>query len=741
MATYEWVQMITPSLARLMGHTALALILSPGLAFAQQAEDDTDTIRLNPVTLEGSQNDGTGPVGRRADPATTTGSKVAAKLTEIPQSVSVIGAEELDAGNASKVDGALAYSAGVQTQPYGYDSDTNWFFIRGFNGTATGAFVDGLPSYAYGFGGFYVDPFALERIEVLRGPASALYGAANPGGMINMVTKRPTGETGGKDELGVDETGRVWLQTDRQGAVSEDLQWRLVAKVQRTDEEGAFDSGSNILLAPSLKYSMQDGTVLTLAATYTRTDEDHVGGAWLPYVGTVVAAPFGYIDRDFNSGEPGYDEYKRDQLTLSAEITHDFANGWKLTNNTRLGWSKVDESQVYAYGYGSGPGYDNLFLAAPSDTDGTLSRIYFQHDSKARTVLNDLRLENDFSAGGVEHRLMFGLDAKWFELDQVQASISSPSATGLSATNPVYGAVQPDTVPYADNVVRQTQIGLYFQDQIKWGDGWIGTVNLRHDMARTKVSPNEAYTPATAGSDRDDSKTTWRLGLSKEIAGGLMAYASASTFFNPNVETTSAGDAIGPETGTQKEIGLKWSPSERSLITLSLFDIDRENISQSVWNGAGYDYHQIGKVNSRGIEIEGKYDFGAGLRLSGSVTSMDVKVKDDVDTTIIGNTPYATIEKMASLKVDYDLPSVPGLTLTAGLRYLGSSQADNANTLKVPSVTLVDAGVSYYFAPDWNANLAVTNLADERYVSSCQTAFTCYYGEGRRVSLAVSHSF
>lgn len=721
-----------PSLARLLGHTAMIAFLLPVAAMAQDAAN-SDDIQLDEIVLQGKTGDAVGPVGNVAAPATRTGSKIAAKVTEIPQSVSVIGSEVLESTNATKVDGALAYSAGVQAQPYGYDSDTNWFFVRGFAGTATGAFVDGLPSYSFGFGGFYIDPFGLERIEVLRGPASALYGASNPGGMINMVSKRPTGEVGGKDEMGVDETGRVWLSTDRNGVLSENLKWRFVAKAERTNDLGVFEPGSGAFLAPSMTYTFADGTELTVGATYTHIDQDHVGGAWLPYNGSVVDAPFGKIDRDFNSGEPAYDWYKRDQLTLSAEVNHEFDNGWTLTNNTRIGASDVDESAVYAYGYAG-------FALSPTDADNTLSRIFFQHQTQTRTALNDLRLENDFALGATQHRFMAGLDAKWFEMDQVQGSVAWPgAATGLSANNPVYGAAQPATTPYLDNIVRQTQVGLYLQDQIKWGDGWIATANVRHDIAKTTVSDDR--TSGAAGSDRKDGQTTWRLGLSKEFEGGLTAYATASTYFNPQVVTTSAGSAIGPETGNQKEIGLKWSPSDDTLVTLSLFDINRKDISQSMWNGAGYDYYQIGKVNSRGLEIEAKHDFGNGLRLSGAITSMEVKVKDDLDTTLIGKTPYATVQKMASIKLDYDVASVPGLTVSGGVRFVGSSWADNANTLKVPASTLIDAAVSYDFAEDWTANLAVTNLADKTFVASCQTAFSCFYGEGRRVSLAVSHKF
>lgn len=714
------------SLARLLGHTALVALMLPVATFAQ------DATTLDAVVLDGNA-DATGPVGDQTNPATTTGSKMAAKITEIPQSVSVIGAATLAAGNINKVDAALSYSAGVQAQPYGYDSDTNWFFVRGFSGTSTGAFLDGLPSYSYGFGGFYIDPTGLERIEVLRGPASALYGAANPGGIINMVSKRPTGVPGGADTLGVDSTGRVWAETDRQGVTASGLAWRFVGKAERTDDMGVFEDGGRLFLAPSVQFALDGGTEVTLAATYTRIDEDHVGGGWLPYVGTVVDAPFGRIDRDFNTSEPGYDWYKRDQLTVSAEVSHDFGNGWRLVNNSRLGWSEVDESALYAYGYAG-------FSPTPTDPNFTLSRIFFQHQTETRTALNDLRLENTFQTGGAEHRMMLGFDAKWFEMDQVQASVAWPdAATGLSVTNPIYGGVQPATTPYLDNLVTQTQFGLYAQDQIRWGDGWIATLNLRHDIARTEVSDDR--TTGAAGSDRKDGETTWRLGLAREFGNGLTAYGSASTYFNPQVVTTAAGNAVGPETGHQAEIGVKWAPAADTLVTLAAFDMTRQNISQSMWTGAGYDYFQIGEVRSRGLELEAQHDFGNGLTISASATTMDIKIEDDINATIIGNRPYIAVEQMATIKADYALASVPGLTLSGGVRFIGASWADNANTLKVPSVTLLDAGASYEFADGWKANLAITNLTDEVYVASCQNATGCYYGEERRASLSLARKF
>ena len=164
--------------------------------------------------------------------------------------------------------------------------------------------------------------------------------------MINMVSRRPTGEVGGKDENGADKAGRVWLSTDRKGVLSENLKWRFVTKAERSNDLGAFEPGSGVRLAPSMTYTFADGTKLTLGATYTHIGQDHAGGARLRYNGSVVVAPFGKIDRDLNAGQPAYDWYKRDQLTLPAEVIHEFDTGWTLTNNTRIGASDVDESPV-----------------------------------------------------------------------------------------------------------------------------------------------------------------------------------------------------------------------------------------------------------------------------------------------------------------------------------------------------------------------------------------------------------
>ena len=717
-------------LAPLLGRTALAALL-PAAALAQGEAPDlafdpaaTGTVDLGEITFAVL---GANPVGDLADPFTLTGVKTATPITEVPQSVSVVSAEEIAETNAAKVDEALEETAGVQAAPFGYDSDTNWIYSRGFDATQTGVFLDGLQLYAYAFGGFTIDPFLVERVEVLRGPSSMLYGASNPGGVVNYVSRLPGGEPGRLAELGADTEGRLYGSIDVGGQASPTLAYRFGAKVQRPGEHGAFEDGFEGIVSGGVAKTFGNGGVLTATASYTGFDEDHVGGAWLPYYGTVEDVAGLDFDEYFNTGEPDYDEYRRDQTLLTAIYRQDIG-AWRLTNTARYAQAHVREDSVYAYGYTG-------FATTPQDDAFTLSRLRFQHDSEAMSLNNDLRLERTLVTGPVEHRLLFGLDLKRYELDQVQASATG---TPLSATNPVYGAAQPDTVPYIDQDLRQTQAGLYAQDQLRWGDGWIATLNARFDQVHTEAGTNEAT--GVAGLDRDDGEFSYRLGLAREI-GGVTPYVTAGTYFNPQVVNDPAGDEVEPETGRQVEAGVKWLLDERTLLTFAAFQTTREDISQTRFNGVGYDYFQIGEVRSRGVEVEAQGEVRPGLSYNGSITLLDVEITDDVDEMAVGNRPFVVVEDLAALTVSWQPQRAEGLTLRGGARYVGESFADNQNELEVPSNLLYDAGLAYDFAGGWTANVDVSNLLDEDYITSCQSVYWCFQGEGRNVSLALRRSF
>ena len=286
---------------------AATALMGATTAFAQEA------INLQEVVVE-SEGQGTiaedaaavGPVNGVVARRTLTGTKTATDIAEIPQAVSVIGREEIDDQGVQKADEALRYTAGVFTQPFGADSDTNWMFIRGFQATATGVYLDGLQLFSQGFGGFYVDSFGLERIEVLKGPASVLYGGSNPGGIVNYVSKRPSFERERYVETGVNDAGNAYLGFDIGDVTdSQVASWRAVGRIAGGDTHTDYQDGWRGFISPSITWQPDEETRLTILANYSHIDENHGGGSFLPYFGTVKdyvvgGVNYGRIDPDFN---------------------------------------------------------------------------------------------------------------------------------------------------------------------------------------------------------------------------------------------------------------------------------------------------------------------------------------------------------------------------------------------------------------------------------------------------------
>ena len=694
---------------------AAALLLS-GTALAQNAQDPVD---LGTLVLS-NQEDTTGPVGDDKNPPTVTGSKVPVTVRDVPQSISVLGREKIERFGANRVSEALRYTAGVTTEVFGDDGDYDWLRIRGFQADQTGIYLDNAQNLAFAFGSFFIDPYTLERIEVLRGASSALYGGSNPGGIVNYVSKRPGGSIG-ELTVGVNDAVGGFIEFDYGQDIDEDRAYRLTGRIEGGDKYDAFNDGVRGTFAPSFKFVTDGGTEVTLLANIHVADEQHNGSTFLPYSGTVVpTTQFGFIDPDANFSDPTWDTYERSQISLSAIVEHEFANGFTFTGIGRLGYADVLERYYFPFGYAG-------FSPTPTDAAGTLSLIAFEHDTQVATAQTDLRYYGKVDTGSVEHSLLFGLDARYYEIDEVQSSgfatnsVVAPTPPGIPVLNP----------PFQDATTEQSQIGLYFQDQLRWGSGWIGTVNLRHDFVDSRQDGAGAFS-------RDDSETSWRLALAYEFASGFTPYATYSSYFNPLI-TSPANGVTEPETGDQIEIGFKWAPDGGNFsLTGALFEIDQDNVVVGFFPV----FSQLGRVRSRGIELEGEYDFGNGFAVQGAATFLDGEVREDSIAALVGTTPTLIPESEISLFGQYAFQDVMrGLTLGAGVRFRGESFADAANTLKVPDSTIFDVFASYEFQNGVEAVLSVTNVADERYVTACQTVFVCSYGSGREFTLAVTSSF
>lgn len=397
-----------------------------------------------------------------------------------------------------------------------------------------------------------------------------------------------------------------------------------------------------------------------------------------------------------------------------------------MRQNARYGYADVYEHNLYGNGYVGG-------------TPPMLDRINFEHDSTIGSFVVDNQLEGKVITGAVEHTLLFGVDYKYFNLDQVQSSALFGTTTPINVVDPVYGVPQTNPVSYLSQDITQNQLGLYVQDQLRFGDGWLITLNGRYDTVWTDTKNRPTfYAPTQNFSiESDDGELSGRAGIAYEFENGVTPYASVSTFFNPQIGTTVTGVPFVPETGQQFEVGVKYVPTFfDGMFTAALFDLTRQNVLTDDPIDPYSAQIQTGEVRSRGIELEANANVTEELRLTAAFTAYDIDITKDTVPEFVGKTPFIVPEVQASLWADYTFNEnvLDGVSIGGGLRYIGSSWADNANTLKVPAVTLVDARIGYE-ADNWGVDLNVTNLFDEWYVSSCQGVNVCSYGEARSVKL------
>ncbi len=714
--------------------------LAGGVAFAAlalpaAAQEAAPTV-LQPLVVQGAQSGtagseatGRAPVKGYVAKTTTTGSKADIPIKDLPQSVSVVGQQEMqDRAITNKVDEALRYTPGVNTQPFGNDGDTDWFYIRGFDATQTGVFLDGLTLFSYGFGGFQIDPFSLERIEVLKGAASVTYGGTNPGGIVNMVRKEPTDQPLYYTEIGINSNGNGFAGFDFSDKLSADGVWsyRLTGKIAGGDQYSDFTHDLRGFVMPQITISPDESTKFTAYAYVSGLDEVRSGNGFFPYVGTVVNAPFGKIDRKAFYGEPGIDKETYSQEMIGYSIEHEFDGGWKLSQNLRYGHLKKDEEGPYLNGYVGGdpnaPGYN--------DPSYELSRIGFTEHSKADTFSVDSRAQREFDLGGISHNFMVGTDYSIYRLDNVQACCGS---NPISATDPVYNTSQGANFVYLDQVMTQQQLGLYAQDQMKFGDGWLLTLNGRYDFVDEN---SDSRISSDTGSN--SKSPSGRAGLAYDFGNGITPYVSVGTFFNPLIGTTATGAGLVPEEGEQYEAGVKYEPTFiDGLFTASIFNINRKNMALT--DPATFLQYQLGEVRSRGVELEGKINLDQNWKLLGSYSYTDLEVTKNLDSSIVGNSPYLVPNSTASLWLDYAVTdgALEGVSLGAGMRYQGKSWADAANTLRVPAATVFDAAVRYE-RQGWGASLNVANVFDKEYVSGCAGVNTCGYADARTFTLKLS---
>ncbi|MCE8020028.1 TonB-dependent siderophore receptor [Halomonas sp. MCCC 1A11036] len=648
-------------------------------------------------------------------------------FVETPQSTSTIEREEWERRGAHTVQRALDYSPGVFTNQIGASNRFDYLVLRGFSdGSLSNTFLDGLKLMGdtNSHSSMTVDPWFLDSIEVVRGPASVLYGQASPGGVVALTSKRPQFQQGGELRLSTGNNAQRSVAFDLTGPLGEQqrVAYRLVGLARAADTQFGPVEEERYALAPSLTWDVSDTTSLTLKA-YLQQDPQGGYHAGLPYEGTVVDRNGRRISNDFFEGEDEYDRYERTQRMLGYELEHRFSEAW--TGRQRLSYlnSDVVLNQVYAYGW---------------NADGSeLVRGYSGADESLSAWTLDNQLEANLSTGFIDHTVLVGAD---YQRRDNRVTWPSGLFPNIDAFDPQYGAGPVDM--YAplreDHELRQT--GIYLQDQMALGN-WRLTLGGRYDWVDITSTDRDSGDT----SELDDTQFSGRAGLLYLFDNGVAPYLSYSTAFTPTSFVDAEGDLLPPMEGRQIETGLKYQPAgTRDRYSVALFQINQENVGTK--EQPTDPYRAVGEIESKGLELEAYTHLTDSLRLQAAYSYTDITYKRD-DEGNQGNRAVYAPRHQASLWGHYAFQNgaLAGLDTGLGIRHYADIQADRANTAAVPAYTLVDATLGYDLGQlgldGMSARLNVTNLTDEEYVASCNSLEFCYFGAERGVLGTLSYTF
>ncbi|WP_293574932.1 TonB-dependent siderophore receptor [Phaeobacter sp.] len=724
-------------------YLAIILATTAPAALAQTADNP---VILRKIVISNTSDPALKSVETYAAEAASTATRgLEGDLATTPRSVSVVSERQITDQAAGSVEDAIAYLPGVTVQTFGLDNRYDQYAIRGFDAQNAGIYRDGMPLRLFGWGAWRTETFGLERIEVLRGPTGSLYGANQPGGLVNAITKRPDFETGTELTTRVTEHGGAEVGIDTKGVFSDTLAYRFVGL---TGETGTiFDEvdESRIYLAPSLTWSPTDRTNLTVFAQYQKDD---VGDTYIlaPQYGTQLPNPVLSYGNDFYTNNPNRNTIQTTQSYVGYEFDHTFDNG--LTFRSRARYADNDWLNQTAY---AGAFYSSAVLAGlppvPNGID-TATLVDFDVDQRTKQISFDNALSTDVNFGAVTGTVMAGIDHYSADYDNTYAFGYGGTfflQTGQITLLPGVPTTPAVTVESQD--IKQT--GLYVIGNLNVGDNLVVDAGLRHDRLDIDGSQNGVR------QTNDQSFTSGHLGLSYALNEEITVYGNvAKSFALPPSGFSVTGQPLDVEESQSFELGARFRPlGTNSLLSIAVFDIRKTNTAQSVAGIPGA-FEQVGEVRSRGVELEANYNFENGLSVLAGYTYIDGEITKDSANQ--GNALARIPEHAASLWLNYEVAQVPGLRAGIGARYTGARFSDSANTpaFELDDVTVFDASVTYS-KNDWTATLAASNLTNESYVTYCNPASVsalpspalapqgagCAFGAGRTVSFTLSRQF
>lgn len=675
-----------------------------------------------------------GPVEGYVATRTAAGTKTDTSLVEAPRSISVATRQQMEDRNVQNLDDAVRYMPGIVSASYGSDTRYDWMRVRGFEPTQ---FLDGLPLPR----GVYANPKAetwnLDRLALLRGPASSVYGQTPPGGLLDMVSRRPSAESSSAIQLQYGSDNYRQLNFASTGKIDDEGQflYGLSGVVRDAGTQVDHIDNKRYNIAPSLTWNIDTDTKLTLLSQFTR-DDTGATSQFMPIQGTKIKSPLGKVSHHKNLGDPDYEFYDRTYYALGYAFEHRLNDVWQFRQNLRYTKSELSFQQltVGSYAY------------SPADAAGNISRTSTNVDEDISQFAVDNNFQADFTTGDISHTVLIGLDHQ--RTDTSYLSIYGDGGT-TNIFNPVYGKpiVRPArSSAYYDYNQKTVQTGLYIQDQMAL-DQWRLTLGGREDW----VHQGTTYFNKNDATNTDRSKNfSGNAALSYVFDSGFVPYISYAESFQPaSNASVSPTESYKPTEGQQWELGIKYQPpGSNTLLSAAVYDLTQKNVLvTSIGAGGESITNQTGEVKVKGLELEAVSDVTENLKVIAAYTLAKSEVQDGIYK---GNRLQLMPNQQASLWTDYTWHSgvLDGFGIGAGARYTGNTYGDQGNTWlgKANAYTVFDAAVHYDLGrldsslKGASLKLNATNLFDKDYLSTCDGSY-CYFGDQRSVVASATYQW
>ena len=649
-----------------------------------------------------------------------TNTSTATPLRDIPQSIQVVPRQVLEDQQVSNLSEALRNVPGVAQGSQSTRSTYEVPLIRGF-GAGFDIKRNGLSNQSNLYQSF--DRAGIERVEVLKGPASVFYGQGSLGGVINYITKQPLSEPYHAVEASVGSFNFYRGAIDLTGPLnpSKTVLYRLNLAAQTTESFVDFYDQQRYFVAPVVSWQLGDRTKITFSGEYQVRPQKN-GQQGLPVQGTVLPNLNGKIPRNRNTNEPNSTS-DTSLLRVGYDLEHRFSSNWQIRS---------------AFEYSSFQRYKNYLINGTfAEDERTLNRIFTTGVNDERSYGIDTYVVGKFAIGSIRHELVTGFNLTKHTDDTISNFSNFSQGATLDVFNPVYGRELGPITSRGNYFSSTDTLGVYVQDQVTLAENLKLQLGLEFDTLKQTSGERFSNTEQKNSSDAFSP----RVGIVYQPIEAISLYANYSRSFSPNTGRAFDGSAFDPERGTSYEVGIKGDISNRLSATLAFYDLTCSNVLTT--DPVNPEFSILtGEQRSKGVEFSVGGEILPGWNIIGGYAYTDVEIINDTNSSLVGNLLDNVPKHSFNLWTSYEIQSgrFKGLGLSMGLFYVGERQGDLDNTFTLPSYFLTEAAI-FYKQERFRAALNFKNLFDVDYFESADGRVNVFYGDPFTVQATISWEF